>query len=175
MRVRRLDVRLPIQVEEMLRQSEQPNTMRARRRCNLLLLLAAARGWVPPLRGGPGSALGAARRRAPALDLRPLPPLAPSVEREFVTEDSDLSMTDRSVGIVTTASLPWRTGTSVNPLCRALHLSNRSNVTLYVPWLDRDGELPPSMHFASHLEHWHMMRMNFAASLLNRVLFRDHC
>ncbi|KAH8063515.1 digalactosyldiacylglycerol synthase [Aureococcus anophagefferens] len=89
----------------------------------LLLLLAAARGWVPPLRCGPGSALGFARRRAPALDLRPLPPLAPSVEREFVTEDSDLSIKDRSVVIVTTASLPWMTGTAVNPALRAAYMA----------------------------------------------------
>ena len=110
--------------------------------CNLLLLLAAARGWAPPLRGGPGSALGAARRRAPALDLRPLPPLAPSVEREFVTEDSDLSMTDRSVVIVTTASLPWMTGTAVNPALRAAYMAGGGygDVTLMLPWMADGGD-----------------------------------
>ena len=108
----------------------------------LLLLLAAARGWVPPVRGGPGSALGAARRRAPALDLRPLPPLAPSVEREFVTEDSDLSIKDRSVVIVTTASLPWMTGTAVNPALRAAYMAGGGygDVTLMLPWMADGGD-----------------------------------
>ncbi|KAH8091468.1 digalactosyldiacylglycerol synthase [Aureococcus anophagefferens] len=108
----------------------------------LLLLLAAARGWVPPLRCGPGSALGFARRRAPALDLRPLPPLAPSVEREFVTEDSDLSIKDRSVVIVTTASLPWMTGTAVNPALRAAYMAGGGygDVTLMLPWMADGGD-----------------------------------
>ena len=108
----------------------------------LLLLLAAARGWVPPLRCGPGSALGFARRRSPALDLRPLPPLAPSVEREFVTEDSDLSIKDRSVVIVTTASLPWMTGTAVNPALRAAYMAGGGygDVTLMLPWMADGGD-----------------------------------
>lgn len=55
-----------------------------------------------------------------------------------ITKDSDLSNKDRRIWVITTASLPWRTGTAVNPLLRALYLTRgrpSQYVTLMIPWL----------------------------------------
>ena len=62
---------------------------------------------------------------------------------------SDLSDPTRNIWIVTTAALPWRTGTAINPFLRALYLVRRrlrcrldlpleeetGKVTLVIPWL----------------------------------------
>ena len=43
----------------------------------------------------------------------------------------------KTVGIVATSALPWRTGTSINPLMRAFYLARGGiDVTLYLPWVD---------------------------------------
>ncbi|OEU16810.1 hypothetical protein FRACYDRAFT_138536, partial [Fragilariopsis cylindrus CCMP1102] len=45
--------------------------------------------------------------------------------------------------IVTTAGLPWRTGTAVNPLARALYLTRgrpKHHITLLIPWLENSEE-----------------------------------
>ena len=66
---------------------------------------------------------------------------------------SVLSDPSRSICVVTTASLPWRTGTAVNPLLRALYLvryqrehegntaeDSKGSVALVIPWLESSEE-----------------------------------
>lgn len=63
---------------------------------------------------------------------------AEELSLDEVTEASDLSNLSRRIWIVTTAALPWMTGTAVNPLLRALSLAehrSKDTVTLMIPWL----------------------------------------
>jgi hypothetical protein len=63
------------------------------------------------------------------------------IDGEEVIPRSDLSNPNRMIWIVTTAALPWMTGTAVNPLLRALYLTRgrpRHHVTLVIPWLKEE-------------------------------------
>lgn len=71
---------------------------------------------------------------------RPAP--TPAKPGEAVLPHTDIADKSKRLLIVTTAALPWMTGTAVNPLLRAAYLVNgRSeqggSVTLMLPWVER--------------------------------------
>ncbi|EEF28483.1 digalactosyldiacylglycerol synthase 1, chloroplastic [Ricinus communis] len=97
-------------------------------------------------------------------------------EGGFWTDVSKHSLSDgkRHVAIVTTASLPWMTGTAVNPLFRAAYLakSEKQKVTLLVPWLcksDQELVYPSNLTFSSpqeqesYIRNWLEDRIGFKA------------
>lgn len=74
-----------------------------------------------------------------------LPVPAPAKPGEEVLPHTDLSDKSKRIWIVTTAALPWMTGTAVNPLLRAAYMTEgRSkaggSVTLMLPWLERQKD-----------------------------------
>lgn len=74
-----------------------------------------------------------------------LPIPAPAKPGEAVLPHTDISDKSKRILIVTTAAMPWRTGTAVNPLLRAAYLtkgrkSKGGSVTLMLPWLERKSD-----------------------------------
>ena len=69
----------------------------------------------------------------------------PVASGEPIVPYTDISDPSKKIWIVTTAALPWMTGTAVNPLLRAAYLSTGraergGKVTIMIPWLERDED-----------------------------------
>ena len=83
---------------------------------------------------------------------------------------------DYHIAIVTTAALPWMTGTAVNPLLRAAHLARAGKrVTLMVPWLhplEQKMVFPNGLHFDTPAEQEAHMRAWLLARAGLRVPFK---
>lgn len=78
-----------------------------------------------------------------------LPSLMPSLtfapttakDGEAILPHTDISDKSKNIWIVTTAALPWMTGTAVNPLLRAAYMTDGraeagGSITLMIPWLE---------------------------------------
>lgn len=79
-----------------------------------------------------GGSLLDAEAESPLFSLGPVPKC---------TDASDLRSPGRHFTIITTAALPWLTGTSVNPLLRALSLAQKKKrVVMVLPWLGADDQ-----------------------------------
>lgn len=78
---------------------------------------------------------------------------------------SDIKDPNRRICVVTTAALPWRTGTAVNPILRALYLTRgrpKHYVSLVIPWCpdekDRKLTLGKDHSFATSEEQEEWIR-----------------
>lgn len=81
----------------------------------------------------------------PVTGRKPMPIPAPAKPGEEVLPHTDIADKSKRLLIVTTAALPWKTGTAVNPLLRAAYLTKGrkeagGNVTLMLPWLERQED-----------------------------------
>lgn len=70
---------------------------------------------------------------------------APAKPGEAILPHTDISDKSKKIWIVTTAALPWMTGTAVNPLLRAAYLLDGrkeagGSVVLHLPWIEQDED-----------------------------------
>lgn len=71
-----------------------------------------------------------------------------------IIPESDIRDKSRTIWIITTACLPWMTGTSINPLLRAAYLAKdrpAGKIHLMVPWLEKEEQAVsyPAIAFSS--------------------------
>ncbi|KAG5175372.1 Digalactosyldiacylglycerol synthase, family GT4 [Tribonema minus] len=91
--------------------------------------------------------------------------LTMTAEESRVLPVTDIAPPHRRIWIVTTAALPWMTGTSVNPLLRAAYLARgraAGMVSLMVPFIDADDQellkFPADRRFATKEEQTEYLR-----------------
>jgi len=78
-------------------------------------------------------------------NLPPLPQPRPVSPTDTIVPHTNIADKSKNIWIVTTAALPWMTGTAVNPLLRAAYLSTGrkaegGSVTLMLPWVEREAD-----------------------------------
>jgi len=111
--------------------SRQREASRARRSADKGGSDAAAKSGARIVQQLGGSLLDA-EAESPLFSLGPIPPC---------TRASSLREPGRHFTIITTAALPWLTGTAVNPLLRALNLArSRRPVLFVIPWLELEDQ-----------------------------------
>ena len=103
---------------------------------------------------------------------------------EKILPHTDISDKSKQIWIVTTATLPWMTGTAVNPLLRAAYMTEGrkeagGSVTLMLPWLERqqdqasvygaDEQFDSPKHQEAFIRDWlrHKAKMPEASEQLN--------
>ncbi|KAK6162380.1 hypothetical protein DH2020_002221 [Rehmannia glutinosa] len=106
--------------------------------------------------------------------------VASSIFEEVIGVKSHECMDKKEhIAIFTTASLPWLTGTAVNPLFRAAYLAkdDARKVTLVIPWLkltDQEHVYPNNITFSSpaeqekYVRQWLEERTGFRSSFMIR-------
>lgn len=141
---------------------------------------ANGRGW--------GQLLGIAGAAVTAHFILRRKKLAPNAMRKAehslarVHNGSSLRDPGRHIFVVTTAALPWLTGTAVNPALRVAYLARKlpdSEITLVVPWLELEEQsivFPAGLTFTieaeqeAHIRDWLSSRVDFDTARI-RILF----
>lgn len=107
--------------------------------------------WADDARHYASKEKGETKRKSEISTLAPsqkeVVPFSPRIARagEEILPHTDIGDKSKNVWIVTTAALPWMTGTGVNPLLRAAYMTQGrkeagGKVTLMLPWLELEKD-----------------------------------